>query len=337
MEIVFDLKKNSKVYVGCLPNLKTGGTELIHQLVYVLNRNGINAQILYCYGDEKTAEHPAFREYNCKYVMQIPAEDDNKNNVLIVPETYTRLLYQYKNIQKGIWWLSVDFYFLSLTQGNVILRTAKDIAKTILGRKNFKFGKDKNEYIHLCQSYYAIDFVKKQGCNKVVYLSDYINSDYMEKCSDNSIKKANVLYNPKKGIEVTRRIMSAYEKKYGADCNWIPLIDMTNEQVRNCLEESRVYIDFGNHPGKDRFPREAAICGCCVITGRRGAAQFYEDVPINDCYKIDDNNVDAIVTMIHACCKDYERHYGEFRAYREMILHEKEKFETDAISIFQIK
>jgi len=42
----------------------------------------------------------------------------------------------------------------------------------------------------------------------------------------------------------------------------------------------KLYVDFGKHPGKDRMPREAAVHGCCIITGRRGAAGNPFDIPI---------------------------------------------------------
>ncbi|MCX7738527.1 MAG: hypothetical protein N2Z80_03840 [Hydrogenothermaceae bacterium] len=54
------------------------------------------------------------------------------------------------------------------------------------------------------------------------------------------------------------------------------------------LKKAKVYIDFGNHTGKDRIPREAAMLECCVITGRRGIAKYREDVPIPENYKIED-------------------------------------------------
>ena len=36
-----------EIYVLCPAHLKTGGPELLHQLVYVLNSYGINAHIVY--------------------------------------------------------------------------------------------------------------------------------------------------------------------------------------------------------------------------------------------------------------------------------------------------
>ena len=37
----------------------------------------------------------------------------------------------------------------------------------------------------------------------------------------------------------------------------------------------------------NRIPREAAMCGCCVITNRNGSAANNVDVQIADKYKFD--------------------------------------------------
>lgn len=55
------------------------------------------------------------------------------------------------------------------------------------------------------------------------------------------------------------------------------------------MDESMIYIDFGEHPGKDRIPREAAMRDLIVITGRDGAAVNDVDVSIPKKYKIDRN------------------------------------------------
>lgn len=73
----------------------------------------------------------------------------------------------------------------------------------------------------------------------------------------------------KKGIKFTKKLI---DKSIGI--KWIPIENMTTQQVKSLLGNSKVYVDFGNHPGKDRFPREAAIMGCCVITGKRGVQSF---------------------------------------------------------------
>ena len=95
---------------------------------------------------------------------------------------------------------------------------------------------------------------------------------------------------------------------------------LTPVQMRDVLETSKVYIDFGHHPGKDRIPREAAVSGCCVLTGLRGSARFYQDVPIPEAYKYEDviGSIPDIVRQIKSCITDYERHYADFEEYRQM-------------------
>ena len=65
---------------------------------------------------------------------------------------------------------------------------------------------------------------------------------------------------------------------------------MSRAEVRKALCTVKVYADFGSHPGRDRMPREAALCGACVLTNRRGSANFAEDVPLPTLYKLDQDD-----------------------------------------------
>ena len=247
---------------------------------------------------------------------------------------------KYKYSRKYIWWLSVDNYlngssieFNLETKG--LLHTVKAFVKgTIKSYTKQIKSADKN----LCQSYYAEEFLRnKYGIsdNKIVYLSDYINDLYVNH-SDESLSKDKqniVLYNPKKGLEFTQKII---EKSKGKNWKWVPLIGLKNEQVKEYLETSKVYIDFGNHPGKDRFPREAAILGCCVLTDKRGAANYFKDVPIVDKYKYEDKdkNIPKIIQMIEYCIENYSIARNDFEDYREYIKSEKATFTDDVVKIF---
>ena len=120
------------------------------------------------------------------------------------------------------------------------------------------------------------------------------------------------------------------------EIKWIPLINLTNYQVRELLMTSKVYVDFGNHPGKDRFPREAAICGCCVITGKRGSAKFERDVLIEEKYKFVDSKESGkdIIKCIKNCFNNFENSQEEFVSYRKMISQEQQQFENDVKRLF---
>lgn len=237
----------------------------------------------------------------------------------------------FKNMRKAIWWLSVDNYEKLYTFKKAIPYGFKHVlyllhdGTLMFHRKDYK----KADY-HLCQSYYAIDFLKRKKVNNIAYLSDYINDTFMQ-ISDNKQKCDKILYNPKKGYRFTKEII-----KKANELEWVPIQNLTTWQVKELLLQSKVYIDFGNHPGKDRFPREAAMCGCIVITGRRGSAKFYNDVPIDDKFKFKDSkkNIEKIVTKIRECLDNYDIQIKEFHNYRKYIRNEKEQFNKDVDTVF---
>ena len=74
--------------------------------------------------------------------------------------------------------------------------------------------------------------------------------------------------------------------KLVGDVEWVPLQGYTLEQMRSILSRAKVYVDFGNHPGKDRIPREAAVSGCIVVTNRIGSAANSLDIPIAEEFKV---------------------------------------------------
>ena len=181
--------------------------------------------------------------------------------------------------------------------------------------------------LHLVQSAYAYHYVTERvgiSKDKVMYVSDYIGDIYRIKLPE--IQRQNiVLYNPKKGLEVLRPII---EKTSWV--KWVPLIGLSEEDMTAYMHISKIYIDFGNHPGKDRIPREAAMCGCCVITNKRGSAAYYEDVPIPDRYKFEaENDIDNIQECIRHICDNFYDAQCDYDEYRRSISREKENFYED--------
>ena len=331
----FNYNENTIIYVLCPAFNKTGGTELAHQLIYELNSIGASAYITY-YGDNEEKINPAFKKYVSEY-KNISEIVDDENNILIIPEIKQEIINDYKNIQKAVWWMSVDNYlkrngFIGYCKFYGILKGIKHVLNGDIKIAGTKINKD---IVHLYQSEYAHKFLLDHDVTNTYRLSDYINQEYLNTNSvNNNDRKDNVLYNPKKGMEFTKKLI-----KRAPDINWIPIENMTTEEVHSLLLNSKVYIDFGNHPGKDRFPREAAISGCCVITSKNGSAAFYEDVPIDDEFKYDDNNknIDKIIIKIKDCLLNYEENNLKFENYRKFISSEYETFKNDVISIINNK
>jgi hypothetical protein len=113
---------------------------------------------------------------------------------------------------------------------------------------------------------------------------------------------------------------------------------MTIDEVKELLSVAKIYIDFGCHPGKDRIPREAAMLGCCVVTGLEGSARFNEDLPIPIEYKFvrDASEVPNIVAKLRFILANYESCKLNFTQYQEFIMHEQYLFVESVSKLFGV-
>ena len=319
---------NGLVYIVSPITVVTGGTELLHQLCFYINKLGGNAKIVYPESYENSQVYKVFSErYNNPVCTSI---DDKSENCLVVPETRIEMLSTYKKMKKYVWWLSVDNYYGAFKRNDDFIHRIVYMLKDT--KNSYQYIKCK----HLVQSEYARLFLineKNIDENQIEYLSDYLNSTYLEEAVNNvnTSRENNVVYNPKKGIDFTKKIM-----EFIPEVNWIPLQGYTPVEMRNLMFNSKVYIDFGNHPGKDRIPREAAMCGCCIITGLRGSAGNTIDVPIPREFKFSDNieNIDLIRQKILSCIYNYDDEAVKFTEYRGRIMGEEKCFVEDIKKVF---
>lgn len=325
------IKNETIIYVACPANIATGGPELLQQLVFELRKIGLNANIYYYSYKNQNPVHEAYIKYNNPYTTKII---DSLDNILIVPEVKTNLLFEYKNVQKVIWWLSIDNYYNAFNHKNGIKRFLKNISYKIGLKKIYKFNTHCN-IKHFVQSEYAKQHLYAKGVSNIHFLGDYLNDVFIKNqlSKHQTIKKDIVVYNPQKGVEFTQKIISSE-----SSISFIPIQNMTREQVSDLLSQAKVYIDFGNHPGKDRIPREAAISGCCIITNRMGSANYYQDVPIDDEFKFNNHidDIGNIIKKIQDCLDNYEQYTVRFESYRTMIVGEQEQFIKDIKKIFFI-
>lgn len=329
-----------KIYVLCPAYYSTGGTELLHQVVYKLNHLfGVPAFIYYVKVDWKFEVEPTPKRF-VKYIAGNYVEEieDDAANVLIVPENFSNHLFSFRHIRRVLWWLSVDNYFLQFDWHYQTDSKTKKLKRSIRKALNgFPYNQVKKlKYpavsLHLVQSQYAFDFLRANGLAPVAWLSDYINTE-IDAGHRGVEKKDQVIYNPMKGKEFTESLIAL-----APDIRWIPLQKMTPPQIAALMAESKLYIDFGHHPGKDRIPREAALNGCLVITNRKGAAGNKNDLPIPDSYKFEQSkkNKEQIVSKIRFCLANYASLQHEFSDYREKIKAEEHIFEEELKAVLAL-
>lgn len=311
-----------KIYVLAPQNHKSGGAELSHQLCNAINRL-TNVPAYMCYVDINApfdkalgVDVPApdaYEIYNTDHVIDA-AELNSPDSIIVFPEGLTLSMPYYPEAKKVLWWMSVDNYVVSTKESNM------------------SFIKD-NVCLHLYQSYYAKDYVEKKipGANGL-YLSDYINQEHGKFIYPAQFRENIGLYNPAKGYG---QIKPLIEK--ASWLKWVPLTGLDVPHMVLMMEAGKIYVDFGNHPGKDRIPREAAADGCCVITNKKGAAAFEGDVPIPEQYKFDNpaDSLDEIDTLLHDICDNFAQHQARFESYRQMIAGEKAKFDEDTMIFVQ--
>jgi hypothetical protein len=346
--------EDTKIYIACPANVATGGPKNLHQLAYHLRNDlKIDASMFYYNYNKmkyRSPVHGEYIHYSLPYITNANKIEDDQKNILIVPEIKSglMLLNKYKKIRKGVWFLSVDNYYLS-KQDFLIEKIINKISKSIFKKPLTVFDMtskkllnqliDKYNYredpllkivdFYLSQSYYALKFFRDLKPN--YYVSDYLDEAYLRTTTDLAKKENIVAYNPTKGCSFTAKLISR-----ARDIKFVPIINMKKEQVVKTLQKAKVYIDFGNHPGKDRIPREAAILDCCVITGKRGSAAFFEDVSIPEEYKFEDTEKDIpkIIEKINDCFENFEERNKDFEYYRKIIRNEPQKFIDDLKKIF---
>ena len=107
-------------------------------------------------------------------------------------------------------------------------------------------------------------------------------------------------------------------------------------EVIEILSRSKIYIDFGFHPGVDHLPREAAILKNCIITNREGSAFYPEAVPINEKFKFEEKykNLEKISETINRIFLNFEIELKQYEKYVNKLKNEKINFKKQVKTIF---
>lgn len=292
---------NLKIAVICPANAVTGGPEALHQLVSMSNEVD-NGSAAICYmPDELSHEVPEpYKKYNTPVVKiaQIP-----DSAVVIIPELWPYMVNNF-NQRCALWWLSVDNFVCS------------DLSVV-----------QKYQY-HITQSYYAYKYVSDNYFKKPIMVTDYIHADRLSNEIINVNRKNRIAVNPAKGAHLIDEFISM-----NPDIEVIRLQGMSEQQISKELSESLIYVDFGHHPGKDRLPREAAACGCVVLSRNIGAAANKADMPIDDLYKF--NDIEKVGSLVNEIFNNAEKHIDNQKQYKMHVLNQKEIFKNEVYNFLQ--
>lgn len=316
-----------KIYI-LNPWHASGGPENIHQLCSRMNDLGVDCYLLYtcCHMgnyipklSDITTFVPEYKHYNLKRAFMV---EDSPENVMIIPECFhPDVIHQVNHMKVALWWLSID-------------------------NPKYQWKKNNPLFKSVIHCYHADKAAKVLSPHieeeRVVPLHDYINDLFIksegELIRSLSRRKNIVLYNPaKQPSEITKKLVELV-KQMDSSIEFKPIEGMTLDQISNLGMESKVYVDFGYHPGREHLPREMAISGCSVITGNDGVASDDTDVPLFARKFKAPYDFEKIAESIVWNVNNHSTAFfdQELVNYREIVRKDKSRFESDVDNLLKV-
>lgn len=286
-----------QILVICPANVVTGGPDALHALVGYLNDiSGVDARIWYWRAGEQDPCPAEYKHYDCEYVLDIP---DDFNGCLIFPEIWANEALNYPEYVRAVWWLGVDSY------------------ARFAGEACGAFLKD-NSIIHLAPSEYATQFLRQLGIEPI-RLDETPNAEFYADYTEETRSDV-ILYNPAKMTPFMNSLMACCP-----EFNFVPIRGMTRQQIIDLMHHSKLYIDFGPFPGRERLPREAVLCGCCIITGKIGAAAYVKDLPHDYKYDCKEAHIWAIKHKMKHVLNHYDECRRDFNIFRQSLYNDMQR------------
>jgi hypothetical protein len=314
--------------------VQSGGPEALHQLCDALNKHGQSAFLVPL--GRNHSPHPAFSKYSAPILINPKLEPAD---VVIVPEIVESLprSFDLKKVGKVfVWWLSVDN--ASHPVANALEAKSRELEsqwnppssmhrgrllskiRNIFDFENRKI--DISKYEALAQSEYAKEFLHERFGIKAMMLGDYLNTEEV-----NSKFRPNprpvILYNPFKGSELTRRLISMLP-----EYEFTPIRGMTKDQVSEALHGADLYLDLGHFPGRDRLARESVIQRCPILIATRGAGRNQIDFALPEDFKVDINSYgpDAVIAKMRRILSDRNSANLQLDNFRREVLEDYSVF-----------
>jgi len=319
-----------KFVILCPLGARTGGPEACFQLSDALLRLGFEAEMWL----HEPADIIAFQEYRLNPAPQgsfeVPVKthgiaeyeqyrykpfirySSGERVVFVLPEVYLTVISLFLGVEVLIWWLSVDNAFKALGSINLNFLRHPSIR-------------------HAAQSSYAERFLGALGLEPL-RLTDYsvIPGGGTETVA---LRPLRVALNAGNKVVVNLDAISALIEAYCPGVEIVRIAGLPRERVYEIFSTSRVFIDLGNFPGKDRMAREALLLGSAIILGRAGAGANEVDFPISAMYRPDVYAYPEIARLAAHMALHAEAHGSRFEVARRTFLDEKENFDAEVLEV----
>jgi hypothetical protein len=308
----------SKIAIATPIGLETGGPEALHQLCHTLRKFGQDAYLLPWEGTENNLPVKSYSWYDAPIDTSV-----TEDTLLIAPETVPELILKSK--RSVIWWLSVENSPLQKYP-----RTPEPSelnSEALFQTKQFWEKMHSSQVMHFSQSFYAKLYLRTTFGIEAPMLTDYINNNGI---IQNNQKKEIISFSHK-GAEFYKPYSDMLH-----DFHCIQITGMTKRQTIDILSKSRLYVDLGNQPGRDRMPREAALHHVDVMVNLKGAGGFYNDAPLTNEFKFDLADKDEAIKKIKNTLNLQVDSSESQLFYRDWVKSQHEIFEFEVWKLLRV-
>ena len=312
---------------------RTGGPEALYQLSDSLIRQGIDARIwlvtsqdverleqaresnqyLVQGANTLTTRMEVFRDY-VKYKFRLCTQIElDSDTTFVLPEVYAWALPYFRRFNTVLWWLSVDNGLGALSKINLNSLRAGGV-------------------LHVAQSEYARKFLEALGLSASM-LSDYTLLS-QRKTTPLDERPLKVCFNAGQKNIFNLDLIEANLKKQVPNLELVRVAKMSAAEVADHFETTRLFVDLGQFPGKDRMIREALMLGSNVLIARAGAGANDLDYRIPSAFKWNMKSLDELISRTLTMVAKPGLHALYFDEIREDIAREKEIFDSEVRTIF---
>jgi hypothetical protein len=355
-----------RVYVSAPARVYTGGPTALFQLCHTLkNVFGIDSYIaFYNIRPDEDPVHANYRHFKCPWVS-IDNVYDEEDNIVIVPETATHLLSRFRRSKKVIYWLAVDNYILrTLNKGLkmyefiwfMLKNYPQNLPSIIINVKKARYGPYLSSFmsyyvdklikrrlvrlpvadLHIAQSHYAKNFLESMRVNHedIILIREPVEDEFLDAASkvDLNNKKNIIAWNSRKAYPLTLKLIKLLERRFKV----FNLGNVGKNNMIKILTSSKIFIDIGFHPGRDRPVREAVVLGNIAVINNHGGYYLREDCPVPEEFKIKcpqdyscKIDIEEIYENIISWITNYDYYIKMFKEMRDYILSEPKLYVKD--------
>jgi len=155
---------------------------------------------------------------------------------------------------------------------------------------------------------------------------------------DNRMKIDAIAWNCRKAYPMAFKLVNMLRKRGFAV---FELMNVGKDSMIKILMETKLFLDIGVHPGRDRPPREAVALNNIVVVNNHGGCYYFDDCMVPEefvwnCYFDCRINYRKCIEKIEHYLENFDYYIKKFYNFKQYILQEPHIFLNDVCHLAEI-